>query len=437
MQILNKNFLKKLSQIFFLIVFLLLFINTSYQGENIIKYPVNIFLRADPLVFLTTLDDSKTRIILAIPSLIFVILTLFLGRFFCWWVCPLGTIFDLLSNKKLVNLKFGRFINKIRNLRFYILIFFLIGSILLSIQLIWLMDPIVMLIRFLTLSITPFFTKYLFNLAFLTGVIFISILLINLFYKRFWCISFCPLGALYSLISKIGIKRKSEKINFERRGLLLTGISSLILIPMLKFGPNKKFGLLRPPGTPEDEEFLEHCIRCGECMKVCPTNALQPALLESGIDGIYSPKFFMRNGYCEYNCNLCGQVCPTGAIENLTLQKKQKYVIGLAYIDKNRCYPFKEGINCLVCEEHCPTPDKAIKFRLYNYSRLGKLVKEPYVISDLCIGCGICETKCPVEGNSAIVVEPHGLRNGDILNQKATGFSGSWVNPVRKFSLTG
>lgn len=404
MQILNKNLLKKLSQIFFLVLFVLLFINTSYQGENIIKYPVNIFLRFDPLVFLTTTISSREFITLALPSLILVFLSLFLGRFFCWWICPLGTIFDFLSNKKFINYKLITFMNKIKKLRFYILIIFLIGSIL-SINLIWLFDPIVLLIRFLTLSITPFFSKYLFDLAFLTGLIFVSILLVNLFSKRFWCISFCPLGALYSLTSKFGIKRKSGKIDLEKRSLLLTTASSLILVPMLKFGSNKNFDVLRPPGTKEDEEFLEKCIRCGECMKVCPTNALQPTFLESGMNGIYSPKFFMRHGYCEYNCNLCGQVCPTGAIANLPLPEKQKYVIGLAIIDKNRCYPYKEKINCLVCEEHCPTPDKAIKFEFQFSKKDGKIIKLPYVIENLCIGCGVCETKCPVPGQSAIIVE--------------------------------
>lgn len=405
MQISRYN-LKKISRILFLVIFLILFFNTKYTGENTIRYPVNIFLRFDPLVFLATSVAFRSVIDLALPSLILIILSLFFSRFFCWWICPSGTIFDLISNRKFVNYKFIKFINRIRNFRFYLLVFFMIGS-LLSIQLIWLADPIVLLIRSLTLSFTPFFSNYLFGMAFITGSIFIIILLINLFYKRFWCISFCPLGALYSIISKIGIKRRIERINLERRTFLATVISSAILVPMLKFGYDRKLNLLRPPGSGLEKEFLEKCIRCGECMKVCPANALQPVLLESGINGIYSPKFFMRHGYCEYNCNLCGQVCPTGAIKNLTLAEKQKYVIGLASIDKNRCYPYKDKINCLVCEEHCPTIDKAIKFEDKIELIKDKLTKirTPYVIKDLCIGCGICEAKCPVQGVSAIIVE--------------------------------
>ena len=61
----------------------------------------------------------------------------------------------------------------------------------------------------------------------------------------------------------------------------------------------------------------------------------------------------------------------------------------------------------MVCEEHCPTPDKAIVFREDNFIKSnGEVVvtKYPYVVEDLCIGCGICETKCPVVGDSGIFV---------------------------------
>lgn len=61
----------------------------------------------------------------------------------------------------------------------------------------------------------------------------------------------------------------------------------------------------------------------------------------------------------------------------------------------------------MVCEEHCPTPKKAIRFRaaeVITESGEMVMVKQPYVIDDLCIGCGICEFKCPLPGKSAILV---------------------------------
>src|SRR5690606_40573519 len=47
--------------------------------------------------------------------------------------------------------------------------------------------------------------------------------------------------------------------------------------------------VIRPPGSVEEREFLERCIRCAECMKVCPNNALHPAYFEAGLEGLWTP----------------------------------------------------------------------------------------------------------------------------------------------------
>jgi len=165
--------------------------------------------------------------------------------------------------------------------------------------------------------------------------------------------------------------------------------------------------LIRPPGALPEKQFLGRCVRCGECMQVCIGNALQPTLLEAGFDGIFTPKLAARTGYCEFNCTLCGQVCPTGAINRLALAEKHEVKIGNAWFDKDRCLPWAKGIPCMVCEEHCPTPQKAIRFQPAQVTNAaGELVavKQPYVVDELCIGCGICEYKCPLPGRSAIIV---------------------------------
>jgi ferredoxin len=104
-------------------------------------------------------------------------------------------------------------------------------------------------------------------------------------------------------------------------------------------------------------------------------------------------------------------VCPTGAIRHLDRPAKQAFVMGLAHFDKNRCLPYASGTPCIVCEEHCPTPDKAIKFREVTVENSkGEMVsvRQPYVVDKLCIGCGICEHKCPVDGAAAILVTSAG-----------------------------
>ena len=134
-------------------------------------------------------------------------------------------------------------------------------------------------------------------------------------------------------------------------------------------------------------------------------------LLEADLEGIWSPVLIPRIGHCEYRCTLCGQVCPTGAIKKLALEEKAKVKIGLAMIDKGRCLPFAHATPCIVCEEVCPTSKKAIWFepvRVTNRAGQELILKQPHVDLELCIGCGICEAKCPVLGQPAITVSSVG-----------------------------
>ena len=138
-----------------------------------------------------------------------------------------------------------------------------------------------------------------------------------------------------------------------------------------------------------------------------PHDRILSDLIYNNLLELWAPTAVMREGYCEYNCNLCCLVCPTEAILPLTLEQKQKTPMGLAYFDKNICIPYAENRDCIVCEEHCPTPDKAIKFELKEVTLPDGSIREvkyPYVIRDLCIGCGICETKCPLPDAPGIFV---------------------------------
>ncbi len=190
-------------------------------------------------------------------------------------------------------------------------------------------------------------------------------------------------------------------IDINKRQLIAAGLTGFALPVLCRTNALSKIGddsLIRPPGALAEADFLASCVRCGECMKVCINNSLQPLALEKGIEGMFTPNLVPRLGYCEFNCTLCSQVCPTGALEKLELAQKHSFVIGKAYFDMNRCMVFEQKKSCIVCEEHCPTHDKAIKFRKVEN------LKVPYVIEDLCIGCGICEYMCPVQGSAAIKV---------------------------------
>jgi len=211
-----------------------------------------------------------------------------------------------------------------------------------------------------------------------------------------------------------GYRRAEAPLDVDRRRLIGSAAAGLALVPLTRIHPARVAvppNRLRPPGARAEADFLNRCLRCGACMKVCMRNAIHPALHEAGWEGVFTPIMDFEIGYCEYNCTLCGQVCPSEAIRRLPLEQKQKYVIGTAVFDKGRCLPWAFHTNCLVCEEHCPTGEKAIVFEEQDaVGRDGKpvRVKLPVVVPERCIGCGICQQKCPVEGRAAVIVTPQG-----------------------------
>ena len=174
--------------------------------------------------------------------------------------------------------------------------------------------------------------------------------------------------------------------------------------------------VIRPPGSVEEKEFLDRCIKCDQCIRVCPTNVLQPAIFAAGIEGIWTPILNMKVGYCELNCTLCGQVCPTGAIQRITIEEKTgvgdfaaqgPVRIGTAFYDHGRCLPWSMETPCVVCEEVCPVSPKAIFSREVTITKRDGTpitLRQPYVDPGLCIGCGICERECPVTDEAAIRV---------------------------------
>jgi len=230
------------------------------------------------------------------------------------------------------------------------------------------------------------------------------------------CQEKCPRSVIFFGYSKP--QERVAEVSLSRRqfvGALAGGAIMPIFAGVRPLRKNSDPLLIRPPGALAEREFLARCVRCGECMQVCIGNALHPTFLQAGFEGMFSPLLVGRSGYCEFNCTLCGQVCPTGAIRHLDLSEKHTLKIGNAYFDKNRCLPFAKGIPCIVCEEHCPTPQKAIAFReamVINEAGEQVEVKQPYIIDKLCIGCGICENKCPLPGPSAVLVTSEGeVRN--------------------------
>jgi len=269
--------------------------------------------------------------------------------------------------------------------------------------------------------------------AWLILVIFLTAILLNLVIPRFYCRFICPLGALFAIISRFAIWRigkkqkdctdcklcekscegacepsgsirisecvlcfncredcKDEVITYQtrpslageitdpdvsRRGFVLSLASGIFAVPAVrlsnKLGSNWYHKVIRPPGALPEEEFLKRCIKCGQCMRACPTNVIQPGGIQAGLENLWTPVLNNRIGSsgCQLNCVACGQVCPTSAIRPITLAEKHglgefaeagPIKLGTAFFDRNRCLPWAMDKPCIVCEENCPVSPKAI-----------------------------------------------------------------------------
>ena len=150
--------------------------------------------------------------------------------------------------------------------------------------------------------------------------------------------------------------------------------------------------IFRPPGALPETEFLERCHRCGNCVKNCPANAIQP--LQSRDSSIANTPYIDPE---EQPCVICDSlacmyVCPSGALQTVYAEDIQ---IGLAVFSAETCLRTKE-VDCTYCVDTCPIGDDAIHLTLDGVVE---------VIDSGCTGCGVCQYACPTSPKS-IVIKP-------------------------------
>ena len=191
----------------------------------------------------------------------------------------------------------------------------------------------------------------------------------------------------------------------NRRELLKHGVlatagfgSALGVLHLVKNGPPstlapewRRRGLVRPPGSVEESEFLGMCIRCQRCSQVCEAYCI---LLVGPGGGAAegTPDLVPETRGCTL-CLECGKACPTGAIEELS--DKALARMGTAVVDKELCVSHNGTGVCGACFTMCPLRGKAITQGLFN---------RPTVHTDRCVGCGLCEEACIVDRDKAIRV---------------------------------
>jgi ferredoxin len=225
------------------------------------------------------------------------------------------------------------------------------------------------------------------------------------------CAGACPTKAITfvgrtAVIDAAPKEEEAIEPQVSRRALLaasLAGAASAIGVRSTSAGEDAP-PLLRPPGSVPEPQFLEQCIRCDACLKVCPNDVLQPLGFERGFDGLWTPVVKPDWAGCDPSCNACGQSCPTGAIRALPLEEKRHARIGLAAVDTVTCLPWAGTEACQLCVDECRAAGyDAISFQQVH-TELGEDGAPiegsgfiaPVVDDSKCVGCGLCQTRCNV-----------------------------------------
>ncbi|MBA2880343.1 MauM/NapG family ferredoxin protein [Desulfosalsimonas propionicica] len=226
------------------------------------------------------------------------------------------------------------------------------------------------------------------------------------------CESICPKNAVAFSADAATARRLHPSVSPARRQVIFSGIAGAATASVALTGLNvvardlsekgtvREARIIRPPGALPEPDFLEACVRCGQCMAACPTNTLQPVWFEAGLLGLFSPAVTPRRKYCDPECTACGNTCPTGAIQKIASAERTWAKIGTAVIYRQQCLAWEYKKSCMVCDEVCPYD--ALEFE----KRPDLPYPVPHVKEDRCAGCGHCEHACPVYNQAAIVVTP-------------------------------
>jgi MauM/NapG family ferredoxin protein len=466
--------------------------------------PGNLFLRINPLAAVTVAFATRSLPALLLPALGLLAVAIVMGRLFCGWVCPLGTLnhwtgaaADRWAKSRSTRRERNRWAPS-HQVKYLILVPLLVLAIA-GTALVGLLDPLSLVTRGVITSWLPSSARILeggfaaigaievapsrlmalaqgsFRSGALLGMALLLVVGFSLYRTRVWCRVLCPLGALLGALSRVslwgmekdvsrctgcgrcievcqgasepqgGVAWKAHECvacyncqaicpegavqfrfypprtdvepgpDLARRRLLASVALGAVAFPLLRSsrGPHSSPSsrLLRPPGAVGEEEFLRRCIRCGQCMRVCPTSALQPCLGEGGIEGVWTPVLVPRMGYCEPSCVNCTLACPTGALRPVAPEDKTKVKMGTAFYDRGRCLPWAMDKPCLVCEEHCPVSPKAIYLKEERVMlRDGSVITlgRPMVDPARCVGCGTCEHVCVLRDRAGVYVTSAG-----------------------------
>ena len=237
--------IRKISQVLFFLIFLALFfwsrrefyLNPSLES-GFKETLVNLPLKLDPLVMIAQAIASRKILQGSLLAVFTLILTFVLGRVWCGWFCPVGTILEWLPLRSWKKRQ-PSVPEWFRGIKYILLMVILFSAIFTNLTLLFL-DPLTIGYRTLTTAIWPgldkivtFLELQLIQVPFLSTAVggfdslirplifpahpafyrygllyfgfFISLIVLNVLAPRFWCRYLCPLGGLLGLLGKVSL----------------------------------------------------------------------------------------------------------------------------------------------------------------------------------------------------------------------------------------
>lgn len=317
-------------------------------------------------------------------------------RFFCRWMCPVGSCQDVLTGW----VSRRKWVGRVPQVGVW-LVFIGVGAALAGYPLFGWLDPLVIFTAVFGLA-----RKQLGLWDWLAAAGLPLLLVLSALAPGLWCGKLCPLGATQDLLRQLVRAMAQGKDRTAKEPLVpackprLMGSASRRVFLGLGLGAGYRLAMppareartevIRPPASGRSERFTRLCVRCGNCVRACPNGIIQFGGTGAGWAGVLAPEVSFDWDYCPPSCTACGQVCPTGAIPRFTRANKAKQPMGCAEVDTQRCL-LGAGRECGSCVGACP--HEALDLAWDKVEMVSRVV----VYTKLCTGCGYCEYVCPSE----------------------------------------
>lgn len=347
-----------------------------------------IYIWLSPFVMLNSVFVLKSLVWLNSLAFIVLVITIFRKRWFCRILCPVGLGCDYVSSKSL-NKKFS--LKKVPPIGKWLALSSLVAA-LFGLPLFILLDPLSIFNGFFVI-----FSKEMTVISIISFLGLPLLLLIHLFFPNIWCAKLCPLGGLQDevfLLKRLFVKITENKSNAVspskngRRIFLATGAGLIAGLVVPRFLRAERKSYFRPPASLPQSLFNVLCLRCGSCIKACPTKILKHRQDANDPTSWMVPEMTFRNGYCIETCNQCGVVCPSGSITLFSVDAKKEIPIGLAEVELSDCLLIKNK-ECDKCKSVCA-------YDAVSYQKLeDTLLTKPIIDGKKCVGCGACAVVCP------------------------------------------